>query len=199
LVNTPKTVGTSLPTVLSKTSLRPVADDPEPCGVITSATRWFRVRPVVSATGRSEVLLSTVGSDVPTVLGVFTNRNALTLVNCSAGTQFGVKSPTVVFPAVNGVDYLVMVCRLGESSGKVRLSYRGAEELPDFVRTVGVEAGHLQVQMLVAPGKYEWSSGSDPTVWMPLFQTNVPSGLFQYSEPLQLTAPVRLFRLLPAK
>jgi hypothetical protein len=120
-------------------------------------------------------------------------------VACSRALDAKSKDASVVFPAVRNVDYLVMVGRLGEGSGKVRLSYRGAEEFVGLVRPWSVELGYLQVQMFVAPGKYEWSWGNDVSVWTPMFQTNVPSGLFQHSELLRLDTPSRVFRLTPAK
>ncbi|MCI0540847.1 MAG: hypothetical protein L0Z50_37075, partial [Verrucomicrobiales bacterium] len=135
----------------------------------------------------------------PTFLGVFTNRSVLRRIVCSRADQALGQDATVIFTAVSNVDYLVMVGQIGAGSSKVRLSYRGAEEFRDFIGPISVVGGHLQGCMLVTPGKYEWSWGSDAATWMPTFQTNVASGLFQYNERLDRDTPVRLFRLLPAK
>lgn len=174
-------------------------NDPEPCGVLTSATRWFRLRfdaAVLPAAG-AVVRLTSQGSEVPVLLAVFTNRHDLHLLACSTPAAPARAHAEVFFVASPNVDYVVLVDGLYGARGFMKLNWglARAEELrPTPVRWVD---GRLFIEWFVEAGPYEFSLGDGLDEWQTLFRTNIHHGLFQYHDPGQPTAPAKFYRLIP--
>ncbi len=99
-------------------------DEGEPlhAGVIGGSSRWFLLRAVQSAT----MVIDTMGSDIDTVLAIYTGTNLFTLqevVSDNNGGIDGVRS-RVRFEATGGVDYLVAIDGVNGAQGNIVLNWR---------------------------------------------------------------------------
>jgi hypothetical protein len=115
-------------------------DDPPVCGLVTTANRWFRLRFGVPPANTRSVTLTTDGSEIASLLAVFTNRAALTLLSCDVATPPQKPAAGVAFVPQPNVDYLVLVDGLAGTRGGLRLNY-GGEALESPVRVDIVRDG----------------------------------------------------------
>ena len=94
-------------------------------GVIGGSSRWFILRAVERAT----MVIDTLGSDIDTVLGVYTGTNLFSLREIASDNNRapdGVRS-LVRFQTVAGTDYLVAVDGVNGAQGNVVLNWRMGE------------------------------------------------------------------------
>ncbi|MCC6235104.1 MAG: hypothetical protein IT580_20845, partial [Verrucomicrobiales bacterium] len=170
-------------------------EDPTVCQAIAIASRWFRFRFNVPGGPGTTVRLSTEGTEGPALVAVFTNRAALRLVACDLAHPPAQPAASVQFLAQRGVDYLVLVDTPSGRQGPIKLNWNGEETAPPLVT---LRDGRLFVELRVAPALYAWQRGSALGAWETLWRTNLPGGVFQYTDPDPATDAVRFFRLLPA-
>ncbi|MBI5772863.1 MAG: immunoglobulin domain-containing protein [Verrucomicrobia bacterium] len=93
------------------------------------STRWF----VIKAAGSGVMVVDTIGSDINTVMAVYTGTNLLELVFVAEddnGAPDGIRS-RVRFPAVNGTDYVVAVDGVNGAKGNIALNW-GLGTVPAF-------------------------------------------------------------------
>lgn len=166
------------------------------CSVLTTATRWFRLRFNLPAGIQAPVRLTTDGSEIPSLIAVFTNRADLRLVGCDVAAPPEKPSATARFQARRDLDYLVLIDGLNGGRGSLRLNWAAEEEVGGV--TVGLQEGRLVVEMRVAPGLYDWQIADSLGTWRSVLQTNLGSGVFRFSDPQPASGPSRFYRLAPA-
>ncbi|MBI3869240.1 MAG: immunoglobulin domain-containing protein, partial [Verrucomicrobia bacterium] len=96
--------------------------EPLHAGVIGGSSRWFMLTAAESGT----MEIDTMGSDIDTVLAVYTGKNLLTLRAVASDNNSapdGVRS-LLRFAAVKGTDYLVAVDGVGGAQGNLALNWR---------------------------------------------------------------------------
>ena len=169
--------------------------DPVACGVIGNATRWFRFRPKFGG----QTKLTTTGSEIATVIGVFTNRYNLTWVVCTAAAPGDPTNAVAWFKAVRGVDYLVMVDGVGGARGRVQFNWEEVSEEGGFLTETAWLDGRFYFRRAVVPGAYEVEVSGELGGWQEVLRTNVTSGLLQYHDPQLPNVPARFFRFGPTK
>jgi len=170
-------------------------DEPAVCDVVTTATRWFRLRFNLPGGVEQPVKITTTGSEIATLLAVFTNNAAPLMIACDRAEPPLITSAEVQIGARRNVDYLVLVDGLDGAQGRIKLNWDGEELAPPAVE---IREGRFRVEMRVTPGTYDWQHGSALDTWLDLFRTNVASGVFQYHAPDAANAPAGFYRLKPA-
>ena len=97
------------------------AGEPAHAGSPASHSLWWRIVPPVGAT----VTLSTAGSGIDTVLGVYTGTrvDALTAVAADDDSA-GAGASRVSFPGIGGTPYIVAVDGKAGAEGQLRLAWR---------------------------------------------------------------------------
>jgi len=170
-------------------------EDAELCQAFATATRWFRIRFNVPGAGATAVRLTTDGSELPSLVAVFTNRTNLRMIACDAALPPQKPSVAVQFGARHGVDYLVLVDGIQGRRGPIKLNWSGEEEAPPQVT---LREGRFHVEMRVAPALYDWQVAMALGTWQTVLRTNLPSGVFQFHDALPATEAAHFFRLVPA-
>lgn len=132
------------------------AGEPAHAGSPASHSLWWRIVPPVAAT----VTLSTVGSGIDTVLGVYTGTrvDALTLVAADDDSA-GAGASRVTFQASGGTAYIVAVDGKAGAEGQVRLAWRLDIPPPRndmFAGAVALTGGQGGSQ------SYTWSASKEP-------------------------------------
>jgi hypothetical protein len=163
-------------------------DEPAVCDVVTTATRWFRLRFNLPGGVEQPVKITTTGSEIATLLAVFTNNAAPLMIACDRAEPPLITSAEVQIGARRNVDYLVLVDGLDGAQGRIKLNWDGEELAPPAVE---IREGRFRVEMRVTPGTYDWQHGSALDTWLDLFRTNVASGVFQYHAPRRRQRPGR--------
>jgi parallel beta-helix repeat protein len=141
------------------------AGEPNPWSAIGGASRWLRVK----AAEDGVMVIDTVGSEIDTLLAVYTGTSIrdLTLVAADDnGAPDGVRSQ-VRFPAHEQVEYLIDVDGVGGAQGVVNVNWRMGLG-PVVVNTVTNVARHVGGPLLlhadaVAPTSettYQWRRGT---------------------------------------
>ena len=121
----PVTAGTLNSQVLNNRGATTSPGEPNHCGVIGGASKWFGMTPTANAT----FIIDTLGSSIDTVLAVYTNDagnllSPLMFVACdNNGAPDGIRS-LVRFPAQGGRDYLVAVDGVNGAQGVINLNWR---------------------------------------------------------------------------
>lgn len=164
-------------------------DDPMVLGELGGATLWFRFR----ASTSGWMAISTEGSEIPTVLGVYTNRTTLQEVALAVPIAPATHSE-VMFGAHAGEDYLVMVDGVEGAQGRIQLSYSLALA-PVNGAVLSLVDGGLLIQQTVGPGNYEVAVGDDLNAWTPMFTTNVFGGMLEFLETQPHTHSRRFYRV----
>jgi len=156
--------------------------DPSGCRGGVAGTRWIWFR--VESSLRVE--LSVESAEVNAVTAAYRTPPEDPAVMPCVQAQANQGPASGSFPAVAGVDYLVMVAAAGGGSGKVLLRWRGQEEevvlgepepgfLPD---------GRVRIRWPHLPaGDYELRASDDLPQWHWGFETNVISGVIEYVDP----------------
>lgn len=171
-------------------------DDPATCQATTSASRWFRLRFNVPGTVTTPVKITSSGSEIATLVAVFTNRFLPTLLACDVAVPTNHPFAEVQIQARRNVDYLVLVDGLHGARGRIQLNWEG-EELPG--PTFGVDNGHFATEIRVVPGVYDWEQTLTVGGWQGLFRTNVESGIFRFADPNPATGTAAFYRLNPVR
>lgn len=171
-------------------------EDGSACSVLTTATRWFRLRFNLPAGIQVPLRVTTDGSEIPTFIAVFTNRADLRLVGCDLAAPPEKPSASARFQARRDIDYLVLVDGLRGGRGPIRLNWAAEEEAGGV--TVGLQEGHLVVEMRVAPATYDWQTADRLGAWQTVLRTNLGSGEFRFTDPQPASGPSRFYRLTPA-
>jgi len=99
-------------------------------GVIGGSSRWF----ILKALERATMVIDTLGSDIDTVIGVYTGTSLFTLREVTSdnnGARDGERS-LVRFQTVAGTDYLVAVDGVNGAQGNLVLNWRMGDA-PVFV------------------------------------------------------------------
>lgn len=188
----PVSVGLPGSQYVDNTLSTPSSDDPPVFGLPTSASRWFRLRfdhlPAIRA-----IRLSTEGSEIPTLLAVFTNRLDLRLVAQDAAELPNKLNAAVWLKPERGVDYLVMVDGRDGRRGRIRFNLDNEEtQRPPACAWVD---GNLIMQVIVPDGEYQLDRGATLDAWEPVHRYRVDRGVFHYRESDPSRDPVRFFRL----
>ncbi|MCL4788437.1 MAG: immunoglobulin domain-containing protein, partial [Verrucomicrobia bacterium] len=96
--------------------------EPIHSAVIGGSSRWY----LLTAQTNGTLVLDTLGSDIDTVLAVYTGSDIFSLVRIASdnnGAPDGVRS-LVKFPAVSGTRYLIAVDGVNGAQGNVNLNWR---------------------------------------------------------------------------
>ena len=96
--------------------------EPIHAAVIGGASRWY----LLTATTNATMVIDTLGSDIATVLAVYTGNSIFNLQTVATninGAADGVRSK-VVFPASAGTAYLVAVDGVNGAQGNINLNWR---------------------------------------------------------------------------
>ena len=96
--------------------------EPVHSAVIGGSSRWYLLTAQTDAT----MLIDTLGSDIATVLAVYTGSSIFSLQTVATnlnGAPDGVRS-LVKFPATNGTSYLVAVDGVNGAQGNINLNWR---------------------------------------------------------------------------
>lgn len=149
-------------------------EDPIILGELGGASLWMRFQAVTN--GWME--LSTEGSAIPTVLGVYTNQTDLQEIALAAPVSPETFS-RVLFGAFAGQDYLVMIDGVNGAQGGIRLSY-SLQLAPVSDPLVQMDQGILSIEQAVVPGRYELATGQDLNSFTPVLTTNVVGGLLRF-------------------
>lgn len=162
-------------------------EDPLIFGEVGGASLWFRFRSTVTGW----MHLSTEGSAIPTVLGVYTNRFALSVVTESRPVPPR-SHAEVVFGAFAGEDYLVMIDGVNGARGPVRLAYSAelAEVRPPVM---GLSPAGFSLEMVVPPGTYEILRGDAMSRLSSVATTNVTGGVLRFFDAGASDRPRRFY------
>lgn len=165
--------------------------DPVILGELGGASLWMRLRVVQNGL----MHLSTEGSEIPAVVGVYTNRSGLSELALGVPER-GRNHGEVTIPAHAGVDYLVMVDGVAGARGRIRLttSLPAVEAEPWRARPQWV-GSRFMVRQAVRPGWYELQSGEDLLQLNSVLSTNVSGGMFEYTDPQPLSPNARFYHL----
>jgi hypothetical protein len=170
-------------------------DDPTVCDVLTSATRWFRLRFNLPPGNTEPITLTTEGSEIATLLAVFTNRLDLTLIACDTAAPPERPSAAVQFVPVRDVDYLVLVDGINGATGGIQLNWAAEALTPPLVTT---REGRFYLETRVTPGLYTWQTATAVEgPWQTLFETNLTTGEFLFHDPQIASEAARFYRLTP--
>ncbi len=95
--------------------------EPNHCNVIGGASRWFRLTAGASAA----FVVDTIGSDIDTVLAVYTGTSLFDLqqVACDDNSAPDGRRSKVTFNAAAGTHYLIAVDGLGGTQGNIKLNW----------------------------------------------------------------------------
>lgn len=171
--------------------------DPVPCDVLVSASRWLRFR---TATPGAVVGVATTDAAFDTVLAVFTNRFNPVLVACNDDLGIGLPNSQLAFPAVPGVDYLVMVAAKGGATGACGVVWEAtAPDVTADANPLGLDAtvledGHFTFRRVVPPGFYQLDRGATLDTLAPVQRLRVRSGLLDYRDPEPASGEARFYR-----
>lgn len=178
------------------------SDDPPIPGFPLHATRWFRMRFNLLSSRPAVVKLTTAGSDIDTLVAVFTNRESLKLLSRQLVPRGATDDADVYLTVVREVDYLVLVDGVEGARGRIELKWEtrtavGSEtEAPPVAL---LRSGRFRVQMVVPAGSYDWSTSPSLGAWQKLWTTNIIHGLFEYEASDAPTQPAQFFQLSPAE
>ena len=166
------------------------------CGAMGGAGRWFWLRPeadgsLVLDTGGSEVL-DEGGNALSVLLGVYEYRTGEPLVERECDSR-GLDRSEVVVPVTRGQDLVVQLNTVG-GKGTVRLNWNLAATAQTWSGW-GLRDGRFWVVQPMPRGMWRLDTGENLERWTTIRQTNVHSGLLQYSEPFSTRVPNRIFRL----
>lgn len=172
-------------------------DDPQTCGTVTGASRWFRFR----VDKPRPVELRLASGEIDAVLAAYGKRGGnwvpvMDCVRCRAGKG----SVTNDFRALVGEDYVVMVAGVGDQRGEVSIEWEGMElEEPPCGLAAEVRDGRLRIKWCprgLGPHILEWSVDLD--TWHYIFRTFLNGDEFEYhdTEPME-SGTHKFFRLRP--
>ncbi len=164
-------------------------DDPIILGELGGASLWLRFQAMTNGW----MSLSTEGSAIATVLGVYTNHTDLQEV-ALASPQPPSTYSEVLFGAFAGEDYLVMIDGVDGVQGAIQLSYSLALA-PVGGPKITFSGADVVLQQTVRPGTYAIAAGSDLPTFAPLFTTNIVGGLLHFTDPGAGAAPRRFYRI----
>jgi hypothetical protein len=191
--------GTISSQTLNTTDSATQPGEPSHCGVIGGASRWFALTPETNGL----MLLDTLGSDIDTVLAVYTGGGFtnFALVACdNNGAPDGVRS-AVAFVAAAGTTYLVAVDGVNAARGVVRLNYKFGAPLSISGSFVFAGDGGFQLEWEGAPGEsYVLQASMDlsphPQGWESI-ATNVagPTGRLLFIDSAATNLPGRYYRV----
>lgn len=167
---------------------------PPTCQGGMAGTRWMRFR-----TDRLlPVTLSLESTEVSAVMATYHAPPVEPAVMPCVIARVNEGPAVGSFLARPGVDYLVMVAGASGGSGKVLLTWEAA---PAEVVLGEPESGVLPdgrlrvVWPLLPPGDYELRLTDDLSSWHREFETNVTSGVIEYTAPEPILAPARFYYL----
>ncbi|MBX3747501.1 MAG: hypothetical protein KF833_19500 [Verrucomicrobiae bacterium] len=149
-------------------------EDPIVYGELGGATLWFRFQ----ATASGWMRLSTEGSSIPVVLGVYTNRHRLQPISEARPTPPGTHCE-LLFPAHAGTDYMVMIDGVNGAQGIFRLSY-SIELAPIDSPLLTHTSEGLLYQRRLPPGRYAIEAGDSLARMTPLLVTNAVDGVLRF-------------------
>ncbi len=170
--------------------------EPNHCGVIGGASRWF----AYSAEADGQMNIDTSGSDFDTVLAVYIARSfdfaALQSVACNNDATPQDPTSRVTFEASKGTIYLIAVDGVNAATGTAFVNY-SLTPPPQVVMSIGAEAGLLQLAVAGLPTVLQRLDVSTNLVsWDQVLITNTVLGTFKYTEPLSHSSPQRFFRVV---
>jgi hypothetical protein len=163
-------------------------DDPIILGELGGASIWLRFQALTNGW----MQLSTEGSQVPTVLGVYTNRTELHEIALAVPVPPAQHSE-VLFGAVRGEDYLVMIDGV-DGAGSIKLTY-SLELAPATTAKITLTAGTVMIEHPVPPGVYEMAVGDDLTAWAPILTTTVVGGILRFMDTDTTPRERRFYRI----
>ena len=123
-VGLPVAPGTIVSQVLNNTNSVTQAGEPNHCGTLGSSTRWM----VLTSTQPGlEFIVDTIGSDIPTVLAVYSRASVidpLVEVTCDAAVDATDIASLVGFSADPELDYWIAVDGFEGAEGVIQLNWR---------------------------------------------------------------------------
>lgn len=167
--------------------------DPVVQGEVGVASLWWRM----TVTDEGYLGLSTAGSGIDALLGVYVDRQALNVVADAVGK--GADKPAqVLFYASPGVDYLVMLDGLNRARGRIRLTASRPLAVVDPLKFKGkLDRGAFVLWGPVPPGRLELRSGEGVLGLVSLLKTNVRGGMFEFIDPRPPAVGARFFEIRP--
>ncbi|MGV3757162.1 MAG: reprolysin-like metallopeptidase [Verrucomicrobiota bacterium] len=151
-----------------------------------------------TAPGYGQVIISTIGSDFDTVMGIYTNTTLANLINIASDDDSGGnRTSRVTFDAVRGATYHILVDGYDGETGAITLNISGpAADTRPAVSGFVASPGNVQFQFsggIGQPYKIQWSS--DLITWHDLYTDTLSAHLlyFQDTSPVQAR---RFYRVL---
>lgn len=163
--------------------------DPIVYGELGGATLWFRFQ----ATARGWMRLSTEGSRIPVVVGVYTNRTGLRPIAEARPTPPGTHSE-LLFPAEADTDYLVMMDGVNGARGLFRLSY-SIDLAPIGPPVLAFTTEGMLYRRMVPPGRYAIEAGDSMARMTPWLVTNSADGVLRFLDTQSVGRTRRFYRV----
>jgi hypothetical protein len=165
----------------------------EGCDVVGTQGRWF----YFVAPGTGSMDFNTVGSEVRTVLAVFTNRFSLKLVDCAVQLE-GQSATRLSLRVTQGHEYFFLVASADGRSGSLQFNNDRDEERLAHWET-RVLQGRFFFWGAVPPGQYQiderWSHEPSER-WQ--VRTNVPcAGRLEFLDSQEANESARFYRVVP--
>jgi uncharacterized repeat protein (TIGR03803 family) len=169
-------------------------DEPNHCGIIGGASRWFAYQPESDGT----LTVDTQGSTFDTVLAIYKATGAdfsgLVELGCNNDVAPGDTTSRVTVPVTASTVHYLVVDGVEGASGTVTLNYNltgpsrlellSTNLLTEFRLRVSGPLGHVQTL----------EASTDLTNWPTILATNPPTGVFEYLEPASTMLPRRFYR-----
>ena len=168
------------------------------CEKSGGAARWLWLRPQADGGVVIDTQGSTVvdedGNPLSVLLGVYEYRSGSGLIPLGCDSQGGDQS-TVVVTVTQGQDLVVQLNVAAGAKGTVRVNWNLAAAAQEL-RLRGIKDGWFHVVEPVPGGLWRLESGDNLQRWTTIRETNVHSGLFQYSERFNSAISNRIMRII---
>ena len=160
--------------------------------------RWLWLRPqadgglVINTQGSTVV--DDDGDALSVLLGVYQFRlgQGLTVLGCDSQ---GGELSAVTVPVTQGQDLVIQLNVPTGAKGTVRVNWNLAAAAQEL-RVQGVRNGWFELMEPVSVGLWRLESGDNLQRWTTIRETNVHSGLFQYSERFNSAISNRIMRVI---